>query len=326
MAVARTEASWTRSLHPADRRADRPRPVRRRSPRPARPEGRPEPSRLDLRGASAIPQGASDLRNGCGDQVVAKILLADRSPWPSVSAASGSCSSAWRRWSDCCLRDGGTRILPWVFVGPALALLAVYLVYPAAGTILRGFQDADGAFTLENYAVLADPDFVQILRNNVLWLIIGTVGSVGLGLLIAWPVRSRPTRVAGQDLHLPAPGHLARRRVGHLALRLRVAARRPAAVRPAQRHLDGASVASRSRGSRRARSTSSCEIVILIWLQTGFAMVVLSAAIKGVLDRDDSRRRASTAPPSGQVFLRVIVPDDPRIASSRSRSRPPSSC
>ena len=29
------------------------------------------------------------------------------------------------------------RILPWVFVGPALLLLAVFLVYPAAGTILR---------------------------------------------------------------------------------------------------------------------------------------------------------------------------------------------
>ncbi len=36
------------------------------------------------------------------------------------------------------------RILPWVFAGPALALLAVFLVYPAAGTILRSFQDEHG--------------------------------------------------------------------------------------------------------------------------------------------------------------------------------------
>ena len=36
------------------------------------------------------------------------------------------------------------RILPWVFAGPALALLAVFLVYPAAGTILRSFQDEAG--------------------------------------------------------------------------------------------------------------------------------------------------------------------------------------
>ena len=45
------------------------------------------------------------------------------------------------------------RILPWVFAGPALALLAVFLVYPAAGTILRSFQDDDGQFTLANFAV-----------------------------------------------------------------------------------------------------------------------------------------------------------------------------
>jgi ABC-type sugar transport system permease subunit len=53
------------------------------------------------------------------------------------------------------LRD---RILPWVFAGPALALLAVFLVYPAAGTILRSFQDEQGALTVDNYAVMPSPN------------------------------------------------------------------------------------------------------------------------------------------------------------------------
>ena len=78
------------------------------------------------------------------------------------------------------------RILPWVFVGPALALLAVFLVYPAAGTILRSFQDNEGQFTLDNYAVLADArihrDPAQQRRSGS---IIGTGGSVVLGLIIA---------------------------------------------------------------------------------------------------------------------------------------------
>jgi alpha-glucoside transport system permease protein len=77
------------------------------------------------------------------------------------------------------------RILPWVFAGPALALLAVFLVYPAAGTILRSFQDNDGNWTLDNYAVMTEPDFTEILRNNALWLVVGTASSVLLGLVIA---------------------------------------------------------------------------------------------------------------------------------------------
>ncbi len=85
------------------------------------------------------------------------------------------------------------RILPWVFVGPALALLALFLVYPAAGTVLRSFTDNEGHFTLENYLVLAEPDFIQILRNNALWLIVGTSCQRGARARHRLALRSRPT-------------------------------------------------------------------------------------------------------------------------------------
>ena len=49
------------------------------------------------------------------------------------------------------------------------------------------------------------------------------------------------------------------------------------------------------------------EIVIMIWLQTGFAMVVLSAAIKGVSGEIIEAARLDGAS-ERQVFLRVIVP------------------
>src|SRR6478609_618438 len=128
--------------------------------------------------------GATDLRNGSGDQIVAKVLLAAIALaigvggiwllFISVAAAVSQLQPAWR-----------DRLLPWVFAGPALVLLSIFLVYPAAGTIVRSFMDNDGNVTLRNYAVMSDPEFVTILRNNALWLIIGTAGSVLLGLVIA---------------------------------------------------------------------------------------------------------------------------------------------
>src|SRR3990172_716637 len=128
--------------------------------------------------------GASDLRNGSGDQVIAKLLLAAIALgvgvggiWLLFIGVGALVSLLQPKWRD--------RILPWVFAGPALALLAVFLVYPAAGTLLRSFQDDAGQFTLANFAVMIEPEFTEILRNNVIWLIVGTGGSVVLGLVIA---------------------------------------------------------------------------------------------------------------------------------------------
>jgi len=50
-----------------------------------------------------------------------------------------------------------------------------------------------------------------------------------------------------------------------------------------------------------------CEIVILVWLQTGFAMVVFSASIKGVSSEVLEAARLDGAS-ERQIFLRVIIP------------------
>ena len=50
-----------------------------------------------------------------------------------------------------------------------------------------------------------------------------------------------------------------------------------------------------------------CEIIILVWLQTGFAMVVFSASIKGVSGEVLEAARLDGAS-ERQIFLRVIVP------------------
>ena len=79
-------------------------------------------------------------------------------------------------------------LLPFVFVGPALAILTWYLVTPVIRSLLASFQDAatESFVGLDNYVyVFTDRVMLQSFRNNVLWLVLGTVVTVAFGLLIA---------------------------------------------------------------------------------------------------------------------------------------------
>ena len=131
------------------------------------------------------PAGAEALRNGQGDQFIAKLVLAAIALlvgvggiWVLYTGASSLVERFPPKTRD--------RIMPWVFVAPALLLLTIYLVYPAVATVVRSFQDAKGQnFTLANWSSLATGPFLEIIRNNVIWLVVATGGSVGLGLLVA---------------------------------------------------------------------------------------------------------------------------------------------
>jgi alpha-glucoside transport system permease protein len=249
--------------------------------------------------------GATELRNGQGDQVIAKLLLAVIALvvgvggiWLLFIGVGALVSLLQAKWRD--------RILPWVFVGPALALLAVFLVYPAAGTVLRSLQDDAGQFTLDNFAVMTEAEFTQILRNNVIWLIVGTGGSVILGLIFAGLFdRVRRESLAKTIVFLP----LAISLVGASVIWQFVYAWQPAGQ--PQIGLLNAIVVGLGGEPIPWLTTSPinifCEIVILIWLQTGFAMVVFSAAIKGVSSEVIEAARLDGAN-ERQLFLRVIVP------------------
>ncbi len=203
------------------------------------------------------------------------------------------------------------RILPWVFAGPALALLSVFLVYPAAGTILRSFQDNKGQFTLDNFAVMLEPEFTAILRNNVIWLILGTGASVVLGLIIAGLFdRVRRESLAKTIVFLP----LAISLVGASVIWGFVYAWQPAGQ--PQIGLLNAIVVGFGGEPIPWLTTNPvnifCEILILVWLQTGFAMVVFSASIKGVSGEVLEAARLDGAN-ERQLFLQIDRADDPRL-------------
>ena len=256
-------------------------------------------------GALGNSAGAQDLRNGQGDQLIAKLLLmvialgvGVGGIWLLFLGVGGLVGTLRPTWRD--------RILPWVFVGPALILLATYLLYPGIATFARSFFDSKGALTLDNYAVMTGSDFVEILRNNVIWLIVAAGGSVILGLVIAGLFdRIRREALAKTFVFLP----LAISLIGASVIWGFMYAWEPA-EQPQIGLLNAAIVA--AGGQAIPFFTTSplnimAEIVIMIWLQTGFAMVVLSAAIKGVSTEIIEAARLDGAN-ERQLFLRVIVP------------------
>jgi alpha-glucoside transport system permease protein len=249
--------------------------------------------------------GAEALRNGQGDQLFAKLLLAAIALLVGVGGIwllFTAVSSLVERLRPA-VRD---RILPLVFIAPAVVLLAIYLVYPAVVTVIGSFQDEAGAFTLANWASLATPPFVEILRNNILWLLIATTGSVGLGLLTA-ALFDRIRREALAKVFIFMP--LAISLVGATVIWKFVYAWQPAS-QPQFGLLNAVWTALGGQPIPWATQfpiNLPAEMVILIWLQTGFAMVVFSAAIKGVSTEIIEASRLDGAS-ERQVFLKVIVP------------------
>src|SRR3954465_6358478 len=80
------------------------------------------------------------------------------------------------------------RVRPWLWLLPALLFLFVFLVWPTVLTIARSFQgQVAGNFVgLENYVwFFTSSDALLSLRNSLMWVVLLTLFTVGLGLVIA---------------------------------------------------------------------------------------------------------------------------------------------
>jgi alpha-glucoside transport system permease protein len=256
----------------------------------------------DLLGNSA---GADLLRNGGGDQFIAKLILATIALLVGVGGIwllyTGASTIVERFPPN--LRD---RVIPWVFVAPALLLLGIYLVYPALATVVRSFVDDKGAFSLANWASLTKGEFLEILRNNIIWLVVATGGSVGLGLVVA-ALFDRIRRESLAKVFIFTP--LAISLVGATVIWKFVYAVQP----PSQPQFGLLNAIWTAFGNKPVAWATTfpinlpAEMIIMIWLQTGFAMVVLSAAIKGVSVEVLEAARLDGAS-ERQIFFGVIIP------------------
>ncbi|RMD88688.1 MAG: sugar ABC transporter permease, partial [Alphaproteobacteria bacterium] len=81
-------------------------------------------------------------------------------------------------------------IRPWLFLFPALAALGLYLAYPVFETLRLSMVERDGTqehwVWFANYTrMAAEPKFIEALRNNFLWLLVVPAASTAFGLLAA---------------------------------------------------------------------------------------------------------------------------------------------
>ena len=101
----------------------------------------------------------------------------------------------------------GERVQGALFVGPAVVLLAVGLMYPAILTIIQSLRGRSGeaAFTLSNYqAMFTQPELLLVLRNTALWVLLVPTLATAIGLIYAILIdRARGEAFAKALIFLP---------------------------------------------------------------------------------------------------------------------------
>jgi alpha-glucoside transport system permease protein len=209
------------------------------------------------------------------------------------------------RWED--------RVKPWMFAGPAILAIAVYLIYPAIVTIQYSFanEDSTAYVGVKNYKdVLTDKTFLQVLFNNVLWIVIVPALTVVLGLgvaVLADRLRPRGEKTAKTFIFLP----MAISMVGAATIWRTIYDYQPQGN--PQTGLLNAFLGLFNKdpvfwyGTDTLHLNSLMLMIILIWTQVGYSMVLLSAAIKGVPEDTVEAGRIDGAG-ERRIFFSIVVP------------------
>ena len=201
------------------------------------------------------------------------------------------------------------RLQPFVFVGPAIAILIWYLALPTLRTFWISLFDRDNIkfVGLSNYlAVFTNRDMFTAFRNNVMWIVFGATLSVAFGLLIAVLAdRSRFENFAKSLIFMP----MAISMVGAGVIWNMIYN-----VNPNIGLLN--SIYTALTGQKAVAWTASAQlqpwnnlflIVILIWLQTGYGMVLFSAALKGIPVDIIEAGRVDGANEI-EIFFQIMIP------------------
>jgi len=212
-----------------------------------------------------------------------------------------------------------SRAVPWLFAAPAALLIAIFIVYPTLWTIRLSFYGGQG-FSFNNFVGLAnfqrlltgDPQFLDFSKfppggavmNNLVWLVLYTPLVIAFGLVVAvladkvrYESLVKSVIFLPMGISAPAAGiiwlfvYSPNANVGLLNAIL-------TALIPGFQAISWTGDVS---------LVNPAIIVAAIWINAGFVMVILSAALKGIAEEVLEAARVDGA--TGlQIFLRIQIP------------------
>ncbi|MEX1079636.1 MAG: sugar ABC transporter permease [Homoserinimonas sp.] len=194
------------------------------------------------------------------------------------------------------------------FLAPAILLLAVGLIYPSVKTIFDSFLSGRGNFIgIDNYVwIFTQPSAVRTVLNTIVWVLIVPAVSTIFGLAYAVFIdKSRGEKIFKALVFMPmAISFVGASIIWRFVYTARPAGQEQIGLLNQMLVWFGGEPISFLQNSP---WNTFFLIVVLIWIQTGFAMVVLSAAIKGV-PADQMEAAELDGTNAWQRFVNVTVP------------------
>jgi alpha-glucoside transport system permease protein len=214
----------------------------------------------------------------------------------------------------------------WVFLLPGMVAMLTGLLIPAIRTIYISFLDdnAQDFVGLDNYTAIFETDGTRLtVFNSVVWVAVGTFATVVIGLAVArYADGIKGEKAAKSAIFIPGAVSL----VGagliwtfiyagppfDNGLLNAIAEKVPGLPEDMGGNGDRLWLVERGLGPFGPPDTAPgfntfLLVVIFIWAQAGFAMVIFSAAIKGVPDSLIEAAKVDGAT-NRQVFYRVTLP------------------
>jgi alpha-glucoside transport system permease protein len=202
------------------------------------------------------------------------------------------------------------QIRPWLWLLPAFLFLFLFLIWPTILTILRSFQGQTDEFVgLENYIwFFSSTDALTALRNNVLWVIFLTLFTVGIGLVIAVLVdRVRYESIAKSIIFVPLAISMT---AAGVIWRFMFDYQSPGSPQTGTMNALIGTVGLGPVSWLQVETlgfNTILLIVVMAWMWTGFAMVILSAALKGISAELLEAARVDGAT-EWRVFQHIVFP------------------
>ena len=205
------------------------------------------------------------------------------------------------------------RLKPYAFILPAVAAIGVFLIYPAVRTIILSFANSTSTawVGLKNYTdLLSSSDFRITLVNTLLWIAVVPAVVVALGLAIATladRLGSQGEKLTKSSIFLPmAISGVGAATIWRFIYETRPAGETQIGLQNAIWTAFGFDPVAWLQVDT-LRLNTFLLMIILIWAQVGFSMVLLSAAVKGVpIDTIEAARIDGAN--ERQIFFRVTVP------------------